>query len=370
MRPTLAAAGCLAVALLAACGSSRPKPAPLEPVKATIAGRQVWQARLGSVRFPLAIALRDGKAFAAGDDGTVVALEVASGRELWRAQAGGTISAGVGSDGRHSAVVTSANEVVAFDADKPTWRARLPARAVTAPLVAGERVFVLTVDRNVHAFDAVDGRRLWAMQRPGDPLTLGQAGVLAAYRDNLLIGQGPRLAAVDPLRGSVRWEVAIANPRGTNEVERLADLVGPPARVGQRLCARAFQSAVGCVDLERGLIDWSRNVGGIQAVGGDADTVVGADASDRITAWRRTNGEVLWQNEKFLHRGLSGALVAGKTVVFGDSEGQLHFLDRETGALLLRLPTDGSPIVGSPVVDGPTMLVATRNGGLFAFRPE
>jgi GT2 family glycosyltransferase len=35
----------------------------------------------------------------------------------------------------------------------------------TAPLVAGERVFVLTVDRIVHAFDAIDGRRLWTMQR-------------------------------------------------------------------------------------------------------------------------------------------------------------------------------------------------------------
>jgi len=34
------------------------------------------------------------------------------------------------------------------------------------------------------------------------------------------------------------------------------------------------------------------------------------------------------------------------------------------------VPTDGSPIVGSPVRAGNTLLAATRNGGLFAFRSE
>jgi hypothetical protein len=56
--------------------------------------------------------------------------------------------------------------------------------------------------------------------------------------------------------------------------------------------------------------------------------------------------------------------------VFGDFEGYVHFLARDTGETLLRLPTDGSAIVGSPVRSNATLLVATRNGGLFAFRPE
>ena len=62
-------------------------------------------------------------------------------------------------------------------------------------------------------------------RRPGDPLTLAQGGVIAAFKDTLLVGQGPRLAGLDPNDGDVRWEVAVGTPRGTNEVERLADLV-------------------------------------------------------------------------------------------------------------------------------------------------
>ena len=97
---------------------------------------------------------------------------------------------------------------------------------------------------------------------------------------------------------------------------------------------------------------------------------MGAEASYRITAWRTSYGEVAWTNEGFLNRGLSGPVSAGKTVVFGDSEGYVHFLARESGETLLRLPTDGSPVVGTPVKSGSTILVVTRNGGLFAFKPE
>ena len=241
---------------------------------------------------------------------------------------------------------------------------------MTPPLVAGERVFVKTVDRTVHAFDALDGRKLWTFQRPGDALTLGQAGVLTSFKDTLVVGHGPRLLGVDPVRGTLRWEVPIASPRGTNEVERLADLVGPALRVGNQVCARAFQAAVGCVDGDRGTLQWSRNVGGVQAVGGGAVVVAGADASDRITAWRQASGEMAWTNEKFLHRGLSGAASIGKAVVFGDAEGQIHFLDQDTGEAVLRLPTDGSAVVGAPVVSGNTLVVVTRSGGVFAFKPE
>jgi len=367
-------AALLSLALLGGCSifssSNAPKPAALETVTPQIAGRQVWNSSVGSVQFPLAITARNEQFFVAGSDGAVMSLQASSGQVLWRAEVGERLSAGVGSDGRFAAVVTRGNEVVLLDAGKVLWRKSLKTPVTTAPLVAGERVFVLTVDRVVHAFDALDGRRLWELRRPGDALTLAQAGVITSYKDTLVVGQGARMAGVDPLKGSLQWEASVANPRGTNEVERLADLIAPAVRTGELICARAFQSAVACVNADRGTTLWSRNVGGSQGVGGDAQLVVAADGSDRITAWNTRNGDVQWTAEQFLNRKLSAPLVQGPTIVFGDFEGQLHFISRETGKTQLRLPTDGSPIVGAPVLAGTTLLVATRNGGLFAFRPE
>ncbi len=357
--------------LLAACASDRPEPKPLEEFEAKIAGRQVWLDQLGPLRFPHVPAARDGMFFLAASDGSVRAVVAETGREVWNADAGGEIAAGVGSDGRFTSVVTRTNEVVAFDGKgAELWRKRVPAAVVSPPLVAGERIFVKTVDRVVHAFDAQDGRRLWVYQKPGDPLTLAQPSVLAAYRNTLLAGQGPRLAALEPTSGTLTWDVPLATPRGTNEVERLADLVGPPVRTGNRYCARAFQAAVACVDAERGTLLWSRNVGGTRPLAGDAERVIGADASDRVTAWRADSGDVLWTNEKFMHRGLSGMLAVGPVVVFGDADGYVHFVSAATGDTQLRLATDGSPVVGVPVVSGNTVLLLTRNGGVFAFRPN
>ena len=368
--PNLGRTGALVVcvALLAACAADKPKPTPLETYQPKIAGRQAWSANLGKLGFAMVPAARDGVFVVANGDGAVQALDVETGAQRWSAQTGEALAAGVGSDGRFTSVVTRSNQLVTFDNGKEIWRKRVPASVVTPPLVAGERVFVVGVDRAVHAFDALDGRRLWTLARPGDALTLAQASVLAPYQNTLLVGQGARLAGVDPLRGTVQWEVPMATPRGSNEVERLADLVGPMTRHGDRMCVRAFQSAVGCADVARGSVLWSRNAGGIQAVGSDGDTVFGADASDRITAWRADTGDVVWTNEKLLYRGLSGAQTLGKAVVFGDSEGFVHFLSASTGEQQLRLPTDGKAVVGAPVVFGGTLLVSTQSGGLFAFR--
>ena len=156
---------------------------------------------MGSVDFPLSVAVNGGVFTVASADGTVAALQADDGRELWRTDAGGRIVAGVGSDGRFAAVVTREGDLVVVEAGKQVWRKPVGTKVVTAPLVAGERVFVLGVDRRVMAFDALDGRKLWSVQRPGEPLTLAQGGVLAPFKNTLLVGQGPRLAGIDPLAG-------------------------------------------------------------------------------------------------------------------------------------------------------------------------
>jgi hypothetical protein len=70
------------------------------------------------------------------DDGSVLALEADTGRELWRANVGAKLAAGVGSDGRVAAVVTRDGELVAVEAGRVLWRKPLALRVTTAPLVA------------------------------------------------------------------------------------------------------------------------------------------------------------------------------------------------------------------------------------------
>lgn len=350
--------------------AEKPKPAELQPNPALLGVRQAWTARVGEVGFPLAVAVNGGTITLGTSDGAVLALDAASGREQWRASAGAPLAAGVGSDGTTAAVITRANDLVAFAGGKELWRQKLPAQAFTAPLVAGARVFTLGADRSVSAYDGQTGRRLWTQQRPGEPLVLKQAGVMLAVGDTLVVGQGGRMAGLNPLNGSARWEAAIATPRGINDIERLVDLVGRVSREGNVVCARAFQAAVGCVDAVRGAVLWSQRANGSEGVHGDASQVFGTEADGKVVAWRRDNGQKAWTSEALAHRGLGAPLALGRSVIVGDSTGLVHMLSREDGRLLNRLSTDGSPLAAAPVVAGNTLVLVTRNGGVYGFTPQ
>ncbi|MBL0422046.1 outer membrane protein assembly factor BamB [Ramlibacter sp. AW1] len=363
-------AGCSALPSFLGGGPERPKPAELAANPALIGVRQAWSAKVGEVGFPLVVQVNDRQFTLASGDGTVASFDADTGSELWRGSAGGPISAGVGSDGRRAAVVTRENELVAFQDGKVAWRQTLQGQSHTPPLVAGGRVFVLGADRSVSAHDGATGRRLWFVQRPGEPLVLRQAGVLLAVGDTLVVGQGGRLAGLDPLTGAVRWEATVATSRGTNEVERLVDLVAPYSRVGDTVCVRAFQAAVGCVDAGRGETLWSRRAQGTVGVGGDERHVFGTEADGRLLAWRRADGELGWSTDQFKWRVLTAPLSIGRSVAFGDADGFVHLVSREDGSLVNRLSTDGSAIAAAPVLAGNTLVVVTRNGGIYGFVPN
>lgn len=360
------------VVFLVACssGPQKPKPAELSPGVDLLGVRQVWVSKIGEVSLLLDVRVVGQRLAIAASDGSVAVLDALSGADVWRTSLGTSLSAGVGYDGERAAVVTRGNEVVALESGREIWRQRLNAVSLTAPLVAGGRVFVLGADRTISAFDGQSGRRLWQQQRSGEALVLRQAGVLLAVGDTLVVGLSGKLVGLNPLNGSLRWEAAIASPRGVNDIERLVDLVAGVSREGNVVCARAFQAAVGCVDAARGTVLWTKPATGGTGVRGDRDFIFGTEADGTVVAWRRADGERAWAQELLRYRNLGAPLAAGRSVVVGDGTGLVHFLSREDGSPMARVSTDGTAIAAAPVLAGNTLVVVTRGGGVFGFRPE
>lgn len=360
------------LALLAACsgGSNAPKPTALQAVSPVVAVQQLWTARLGPVSFPMGVSAVGNNLFAAASNGTVAAIDARNGQDVWRLNLNTPLAAGVGSDGRVAAVVTQNNELVAIVEGREVWREKLSAQAYTAPFVAGGRVFLLTADRAIHAFDGNSGRRLWTQQRATEPLVLRQAGVLLAVGDTLVAGLAGRLTGLNPANGSLRWEVPIASPRGINDVERLVDLVGPVSRLNDVLCVRAFQASVGCVNAERGVLQWTKPSDGSVGLDGDERLVFGVESDGKVVTWLRANGESGWRSEQLRFRGLTAPRVVGRSIAIGDASGFVHLLSRQDGTFVNRLTTDGSAIVATPTLIGETLVVVTRSGTIFGFKPQ
>jgi outer membrane assembly lipoprotein YfgL len=365
-----AAAAVVAAALAACSGTPKPKPAELPANPALLGIRQAWSVRIPAVSFPLATDVSGDMVTVAATDGTVAMIDARSGQESWRASAGAPLVAGVGSDGSLVAVITANNDLVAMQSGKVLWKQRLTAQSYTAPLVAGRRVFVQTADRTTSAWDGQSGRRLWSQQRTAENLVLKRPGVLIAVGDTLVTGVGGRLVGINPVNGTSRWESPIAAPRGTNDIERLVDLTGSVSRDGDVVCARAYYASVGCVDTTRGALLWSKPATGADGVSGDDRFVYGTEENGNVVAWRRADGERAWQSESFKYRTLTAPLAVGRSLIIGDSTGLMHVISREDGAPLNRLTPDGSAIAATPVLAGNTVVVVTRNGGVFGYRPE
>jgi outer membrane assembly lipoprotein YfgL len=363
--------GALVLALVA-CSSApdKPKPSALPQVNGQLTVQKAWTANIGPVTTPLFASVHAGRVAVASTSGQVALMDAATGQDVWRLKLDASIQAGVGGDGRRFAVITRTNEVVAIEAGKELWRFRLGAMSYTAPLVAGGRVFVLTADRAVTALDGVTGQKLWTQQRTGDPLVLQQAGLLIPFGDTLLVGWGGRLASLNPNTGAVRWEALVGSSRGTNEVERLVDLVSGVSRQGNAVCVRAFQSSVSCIDASRGVALWTRPAQGHEGLDGDENLVFGVESDSKVLAWQRQGGQPVWNQDSLRFRGLSAPAVFGRALVVGDDNGLLHFLSRQDGQVMQRVSTDGSAITGKPVMAGQNLVVVTRTGGIFGFRPE
>jgi len=352
----------LCAALMACSGSSRPKPEDMPSVPILQDVHTRWSAQIGAVDFPLVVSARADRVAMASSQGMVVVLSTQTGQDIWRLNLNQAIAAGVGSDGQQVALVTRDNQLVVLQDGKVLWRQPLSAQSFTAPLVAGGRVFVLTADRSVLAFDGGSGAKLWTQQRPGEPLVLKQAGVILPFNNTLVVGLSGRLVGLDPNNGLVRWESAIATPRGTNDMERLVDLVGPADRVGDVVCVRAFQSQIGCVNALRGQSVWTRASNGDRGVSGNEKQLIAALSNGVVQAWDRSNGERLWDTERLKYRALSAPLVTPRGVLLADNGGWLYLLSLADGALLNRVKLDGSELASTPVQAGAYYVVVTREG--------
>ncbi len=362
--------GLLAAVMLTACGSPKPKPAQIPPIKADKPIQALWQFKMGDdISFVQSLQVVQERLALTSDNGKIAVVNVRNGQTEWRFELKTALSTGAGFDGEHVAAVTLNNELVVLKAGKLLWRSRLTSQSYTQPLVAGERVFMLMADRSILAFDLASGQRLWSQQRPGEPLVLKQNGVLMPFQNTLLVGLGGRLTALNPDNGQVKWDVAVANPRGINDLERLVDLVAKPSRVINSVCVRAFQSQVGCVDALRGSIVWTRSSVGSQGLDGNDKLLIGTESNGMVQAWSRITGDRVWDTDRLKYRDLTGPLLTSKGIVIGDSGGWLYLLSVADGSLINRVQTSSDGLASTPtaLAEG-GFAVLTRDGLLQAYQ--
>ena len=336
-------------AAAAACSSpTGPKPAEVPRLENAKRVRTLWSANVGAAeRFTFQPVLAGDSVYAAARDGTVTALEQKTGDRRWRVGVDLRLSGAVGADEGTVAVASEEGVVVALEArdGKERWRARVSSEVLAPPAVGGGLVLVRSIDNRVFAFGADDGKRRWVYQRaPSSLLVRAAAGITLAGGLAFVGFPGGRLVALTLDTGALRWEATVAAPKGATELERVADVIGAPAVQGREVCAATYRSRIACYDAASGRQLWGRELAALSGVSLDPRYAYVADELGAVHALDRSNGQSVWKQDKLAHRQLSTPLAGGDTVAVGDFEGYVHFLARETGAVVARRETSGGAV--------------------------
>lgn len=349
---------------------SKNKPAELVDFKADADIVKAWQASVGSAgEYSFSPAVVGRSVYAASRDGNVARFE--DGSQQWRINTKQSLSGGVGSDGKLVVVGTEKGEVLAFDtADgRLVWKARVSSEVLAAPAIADGLVVIRSGDSRVFGFNVGDGSRRWVYQRSTPALSLrSSAGVLMLGNLTLAGFPGGKLVAISNNNGAALWEITIALPKGSTELERVADITSSPVVSGSTVCAAAFQGRVSCFDGNTGSTLWSREMSSSKGLDMDDRNIYVADDKGAVHAMDRTSGASVWKQDKLFMRGLSRPIALGSHVAVGDASGVVHLLRRQDGALAARTTTDGSAVRVDPQHLGDGFLLQTANGGLYALQ--
>ena len=368
----LSLAGCSTLDSINPFASSGPKMAALQPINASAQARVVWRESVGKTDvYAFVPAVVGSTVYAASKDGNLIRVD--DGKLAWKINAGQPLSGGVGADANMVVVGSPKGDVLAFaSADgQPLWKAKATSEILSPPALGEGIVVVRSGDNRLAAYDALDGKRKWFFQRPTPALSLRVTASPVIAGKYVFAGfPGGKLIAVSTTNGAALWDGTVALPKGSSELDRVADITSAPVISGRTICAVAFQGRVACFDLGNGNLVWARDMSSAVGLAIDARYLYVTDDKGSVHALDMASGASIWKQDKLFLRRVTAPVSLRNLIAVADVQGVVHFLSREDGSFVARLTTDGSPVIAPLQTLGSLLLVQTSNGGVYAIEAQ
>ncbi len=369
----------LAATAIAGCGifgddDEELGPAELLDFEETLDVRRVWSTKVGDGTEFLRIALSpagDGnRVYAASYDGKVTAYDPQDGKRIWRTDVDAVLSAGPGVGGGIVVVAGYDGDLIALSAEDgaEVWRINIAAESLARPLIGNNSVVVYTIDGRLRVYSAFDGTERWSIEKSLPALTLRGSAPPIIVGSTIIAGfDNGRLLAINVDDGTEHWEAILTPPSGRSDLDRLADVDGTMAVVGQDVYATGYNGRVASLAVESGQVLWARELSGLSGLAADWNNVYMVGEQGELIALLRRNGNDVWRQEALLRREPTAPVVFGTAVVVGDFEGYVHFFNNFDGRPVARRRVGKGMISHAPVVIGGRLYVQSESGTLSAF---
>lgn len=355
-------------------------PKELIKFKATLPVKKIWSAKLGKgsefLRVSLSPAGDGNRIYAASRDGVVSAFNPENGKRIWRVDLDVLLSAGPGAGEDYVVVSGSDGDLICLAANdgREVWRTNIRGESLARPLIRSSSIVVQTIDGKLQAYSAFDGRAQWSIEQSAPRLTLRGTSSPVIVGSTIVAGfDNGRLVGTNLNTGVTQWEAMLSPPSGRSDLDRLADVDGSMAVVGQDVYAAGYHGRLAAVASESGQVLWARDISTHVGVAVDFANVYSIDESGELIALLRRNGSEVWRQDALLRREPTSPVAFDNAVAIGDFEGYVHLFSNVDGRPVARIRVGKGLLSGAPVVIANRLYVQSESGVLEAYavrRPE
>lgn len=334
-----------------------------------------WKFRAGG-RVISSPAVVGTTVYVASTNGSLYAVDRASGTQRWKFDTRGAIASSPAVVGGLVYISSADGNVYAVDAESGTQRwvfATKGERRFTAPGIHGAQpktermpdpfdvflssptvlngvVYIGSGDQNLYALDAATGALRWSFAT-GDVVH----ATPAVANGVVYVGSWDRnLYALDASNGRERWRYTTGND---TVIYNQIGIASSAAVIDGVVLVGGRDGKFHAVDAQTGQPKWVHNNNGGWTIASPAvrDGVVYFPTSDgtRFKAIEIATGTVRF-NVQNLAVSFSSPAIAGNVAFYGTSDGYLNSVDLASGTVLRRFQTDGSKENGAKYTDAAT----------------
>jgi len=351
-----------------------------------------WSRRIGAGdgkrhQISAAPVAQGGQVYTLDSQSMVTAIDE-TGTILWQSELGKSSDAlkdasggGLAVGGTQLFVTTGFGTVVALDtaSGAELWTQDLASYGGASPTVYDDLLYIAARDGAAWAIDTSNGRIKWQVAGPTVAAS-HTGGPGPAVSDKYAVfpfGTGDVLASFR--KGGLRsWSSGLSGARFGLASTQVRDLTGQPVIEGSSVYLASSAGRMAAVDLNTGLRIWTAKQGSqghILVAGGAVFAVSDAGNLIRLS---KDDGALIWSTPlpKFTKKSVKsrakihahyGPILAGGRLILASSDGLIRQFNPADGTLITTVDLP-SGAASAPIVVNGTLYVLSTKGDLLAFR--
>lgn len=311
-------------------------------------GKEIWHKRLkplvkddiGTSIKGAGIAVFDKKVFATTGFGGVFAMDMVTGKKIWRYDAG------------------------------------MPIRI--APTVERGVIFVQTIDNKLIALNSADGSMLWDYKTPSEDTTLvgGASPAYSPEQDTIVAAfSNGEIRAFKASTGSPLWSDILISRKRTNSPANINAVKANPVIDGDKVYAVGNNNILVAIDLRTGSRIWEREIGSTNQpwVAGKFMFVLSNNYD--LFAIETETGKIVWNTkiplgktkEEKVGVTASGPVLTSNRLLIATSNGYSFAVSPYTGQILGFISLDEGVDI-SPIVVDALAILTNKDADLTAYK--